>query len=87
MLLAISSQSKSFSDVRINPEHVVHSSACFIAETYMEKTRYGLYAPSRGGLDMLDLRHGTVVRTLIPKIAEGIFNVMCKFNEGSQTVF
>ena len=55
------------------------------------KTRYGLYAPSRGGLDMLDLRHGTVVRTLIPKIAEGIFNVMCKFNEGAfartQTVF
>ena len=46
-----------------------------------------MYAPSRGGLDMLDLRHGTVVRTLIPKIAEGIFNVMCKFNEGSQTVF
>ena len=40
---------------------------------------------------MLDLRHGTVVRTLIPKIAEGIFNVMCKFNEGAfartQTVF
>ena len=40
---------------------------------------------------MLDLRHGTVVRTLIPKIAEGIFNVMCKFNEGTfartQTVF
>ena len=32
---------------------------------------------------MLDLRHGTVVRTLIPKIAEGIFNVMCKFNEGN----
>ena len=31
---------------------------------------------------MLDLRHGTVVRTLIPKIAEGIFNVICKFNEG-----
>ena len=34
---------------------------------------------------MLDLRHGTVVRTLIPKIAEGIFNVMCKFNEGTFT--
>ena len=30
--------------------------------------RYGLYAPSRGGLDLLDLRHGTVVRTLIPKV-------------------
>ena len=24
--------------------------------------KYGLYAPSRGGLDMLDLRHGTVMK-------------------------
>eukprot|EP00095_Tigriopus_kingsejongensis_P001882 maker-scaffold70_size417918-snap-gene-3.18 protein:Tk01882 transcript:maker-scaffold70_size417918-snap-gene-3.18-mRNA-1 annotation:"leucine-rich repeat and wd repeat-containing protein kiaa1239-like" len=48
--------------------------------------RYGLYAPSRGGLDMLDLRHGTVVRTLIPKIAEGIFNVICKFNETNEYI-
>ena len=73
--------------------------------------RYGLYAPSRGGLDLLDLRHGTVVRTLIPKvtfgyaailasemtlcttvlwndfqIAEGIFNVICKFNETNEYV-
>ena len=48
--------------------------------------RYGLYAPSRGGLDLLDLRHGTVVRTLIPKIAEGIFNVICRFNETNEYV-
>jgi hypothetical protein len=48
--------------------------------------RYGLYAPSKGGLDMLDLRHGTVLRTLIPKIAEGIFNVICKFNETNEYV-
>ena len=48
--------------------------------------RYGLYAPSRGGLDMLDLRHGTVLRTLIPKIAEGIFNVICKFNATNEYV-
>ncbi len=27
--------------------------------------RYGIYAPSRGGLDILDLRHGTVMRTLV----------------------
>ena len=31
-------------------------------------------------------RHGTVVRTLIPKIAEGIFNVICKFNETNEYV-
>lgn len=48
--------------------------------------RYGLYAPSRGGLDMLDLRHGTVLRTLIPKIAEGIFTVICKFNATNEYV-
>ena len=34
-------------------------------------------------MEILDLRTGQVVRTLIPKIAEGIFNVMCKFNEGA----
>ncbi len=48
--------------------------------------RFGLYAPSRGGLDLLDLRHGSVVRTLIPKIAEGIFNVICRFNETDEYV-
>jgi hypothetical protein len=37
-------------------------------------------------LDILDLRHGTVMRTLIPKIAEGIFNVICKFNETNEYV-
>ena len=47
----------------------------------------GLYAPSRGGLDILDLRHGgTVLRTLIPKIAEGIFTVICKFNATNEYV-
>ena len=48
--------------------------------------RYGLYAPSRGGLDVLDLRHGVVSKTLIPKIAEGIFNVICKFNATNEYV-
>lgn len=48
--------------------------------------RYGLYAPSRGGLEVLDLRHAHVTRTLIPKIAEGIFNVICKFNETNEYV-
>ena len=48
--------------------------------SYSSDGRYGLYAPSKGGLDLLDLKNGTIVRTLIPKIAEGIFNVICKFN-------
>ena len=48
--------------------------------------RYGLYAPPKGGLDLLDLRTGTVKLQLIPKIAEGIFNVICKFNATNEYV-
>ena len=48
--------------------------------------RYGVYAPSKGGLDLIDLRTGNVKRQLIPKIAEGIFNIICKFNETNEYV-
>ena len=48
--------------------------------------KYGLYAPSKGGLDLLDLKHGTVIKTLIPKVAEGIFNVISKFNATNEYV-
>ena len=48
--------------------------------------RYGLYAPPKGGLDLLDLRTGAVKLQLIPKIAEGIFNVICKFNATNEYV-
>ena len=48
--------------------------------------KYGLFAPTKGGLDLLDLKHGTVLKTLIPKIAEGIFNVICKFNATNEYV-
>ena len=51
-----------------------------------KRGRYGLYAPAKGGLDLLDLHKGTVKRELIPKIAEGIFNVICKFNETNEYV-
>ena len=47
---------------------------------------YGLFAPSRGGLDLLELKHGTVLKTLIPKVAEGIFNVICQFTETDEYV-
>ena len=54
---------------------------------YMDKRgRFGLCAPARGGLDLLDLHKGVVKRELIPKIAEGIFNVICKFNETNEYV-
>ena len=35
---------------------------------------------------MLDLRTGRVCKTLLPKIAEGIFDVMAIFNETNEYV-
>ena len=35
---------------------------------------------------MLDLKHGCVLRTLIPKVAEGIFHVIAQFNETDEYV-
>lgn len=46
----------------------------------------GLYAPSRGGLEMLELRKGTTIKTFIPKVAEGVFTVICMFTEGDEYV-
>ena len=34
-----------------------------------------------GGMDILDLRSGSVVKTLIPKVSEGIFDVIAEFNK------
>ena len=39
-----------------------------------------------GGMDILDLRTGHVVRTLIPKIAEGIFDVIAMFTKTNEYV-
>ena len=52
----------------------------------MQDGRYGLYAPCTGGMDMLDLRTGRVCKTLLPKIAEGIFDVIAIFNETNEYV-
>ncbi|CAD7093198.1 unnamed protein product [Hermetia illucens] len=46
----------------------------------------GLYAPSRGGLELLELRKGTTVKTYIPKVAEGVFSVICLFTENDEYV-
>ena len=37
-------------------------------------------------MDLLDLRTGQVVRTLIPKIAEGIFDVIATFTKTNEYV-
>lgn len=48
--------------------------------------KFGLYAPSRGGLELLELRKGTTVKTFIPKVAEGVFTVNCMYTEGDEYV-
>jgi NACHT domain- and WD repeat-containing protein len=39
----------------------------------------GLYAPDRGGLEVLDLKTGNTVHCLIPRIAEGVFSTISLF--------
>nr|XP_018912430.1 PREDICTED: NACHT and WD repeat domain-containing protein 2 isoform X2 [Bemisia tabaci] len=48
--------------------------------------KYGLYAPSRGGLELLELKKGNTVKTFIPKVAEGVFSVICMFNKTDEYV-
>lgn len=37
--------------------------------------KYGLFAPTRGGLEFLNLKSGSRVKVFIPKVAEGVFDV------------
>ena len=37
--------------------------------------KFGIYAPTRGGLDLIELKGGAKVKTFIPKVAEGVFDV------------
>ncbi|XP_039442775.1 NACHT and WD repeat domain-containing protein 2 [Culex pipiens pallens] len=48
--------------------------------------KFGLYAPSRGGLELLELKKGSTVKTFIPKVAEGVFTVICMFTENDEYV-
>ncbi|CAF3573336.1 unnamed protein product [Adineta steineri] len=58
--------------------------------------KYGLYAPTRGGLEMFEFRNGKVAKTLIGKVAEGVFDVLTFFtptnnhviyyNKGKRTI-
>ncbi|CAF3329325.1 unnamed protein product [Rotaria socialis] len=48
--------------------------------------KYGLYAPTRGGLDIFEFRTGKVVRTLIGKVAEGVFDVLAFFTPTNEHV-
>lgn len=48
--------------------------------------KFGVYAPNRGGLELLELRKGATAKTFIPKVAEGVFTVVCMFTEGDEYV-
>ncbi|XP_026300938.1 NACHT and WD repeat domain-containing protein 2 isoform X2 [Apis mellifera] len=48
--------------------------------------KYTLYAPSRGGLELLELKKGTTIKTYIPKVAEGVFTVISMFNRTDEYV-
>lgn len=40
----------------------------------------------RGGLDLMELKKGTIVKTFIPKVAEGVFTVICMFTDNDEYV-
>jgi NACHT domain- and WD repeat-containing protein len=48
--------------------------------------RLGLYAPSRGGLELIDIKTGEVMHTLIPRVAEGVFNIKTMFTSNNRHV-
>lgn len=40
----------------------------------------------RGGLELIELKKGQTVRTFIPKVAEGVFTIICLFNKTDEYV-
>merc|ERR1712113_1544 len=71
--------------IDISQKKFIKSIPCWDG-TCSKDGRYGLYAPATGGMEMLDLRTGKVCKTLIPKVAEGIFDVMAVFNATNEYV-
>lgn len=52
----------------------------------MKNGKFGLYAPNRGGLELLELRTGKTVRTFIPRVAEGVFSIDVLFTQNDRHV-
>ena len=51
--------------------------------TKKKKTQYMYF---RGGLELIELKKGTSVKTYIPKVAEGVFTVISMFNRTDEYV-
>ncbi|CAH0731677.1 unnamed protein product, partial [Brenthis ino] len=49
--------------------------------------KIGLCAPTRGGLDLIELKRGTSVQPLISRAAEGVFSIITMFSSDDQYVF
>ncbi|CAH0599180.1 unnamed protein product [Chrysodeixis includens] len=49
--------------------------------------KIGLCAPSRGGLDLIELKRGASVQQLIYRAAEGVFSIITMFNSTDDYVF
>ncbi|XP_063370018.1 NACHT and WD repeat domain-containing protein 2 [Cydia amplana] len=49
--------------------------------------KFGLCAPTRGGLDLIELKRGTSVQPLISRAAEGVFSIITMFSSDDQYVF
>lgn len=52
----------------------------------MQNGKHGLYAPNRGGLELLELKNGRTVRTFIPRVAEGVFRIEVMFTKNDHHV-
>ena len=48
--------------------------------------KMGIFAPAWGGLQLIEIKHGKTVRTLIPKVAEGVFSVKVMFTKNDKHV-
>jgi WD40 repeat protein len=48
--------------------------------------KFGIYAPTRGGLELIELKSGAKVKTFIPKVAEGVFDVEALITENDQHI-
>lgn len=53
----------------------------FIINICYKTTKY-----FRGGLELIELKKGTSVKTYIPKVAEGVFTVISMFNRTDEYV-
>ncbi|XP_026317171.1 NACHT and WD repeat domain-containing protein 2 [Hyposmocoma kahamanoa] len=49
--------------------------------------KIGLCAPTRGGLELIELKRGTTVQPLISRAAEGVFSIITMFSSTDQNVF